>query len=102
MKLFAGPNAHRVIEGCIEQISRCDLYFATNRKTQVFCNIFNMFLIVLEVLLAAFCIGAGDVKTVLLLLPIGMMIACNAVANIVFNSMVEQYTRVLKEANQGK
>ena len=40
MKLFAGPNAHRVVEGCIEQISRCDLYFVINRKTQVFCNIF--------------------------------------------------------------
>ena len=158
MKLFAGPNAHRVIEGCIEQsvcftriekevneqlfgdftisadclrthishkrpislyhnsvnpmveisisqmeqISRCDLYFATNRQTQVFCNIFNILLIVLEVLLAAFCIGAGGVKTALLLLPIGMMIACNVVANIVFNVMVEQYTRVLKEAIQGK
>ena len=101
MKLFAGPNALRVIEGCIEQsvcftriekevnkqlfgdftistdclhthishkrpislyhnsfnpmveisisqmdqISRCDLYFATNRQTQVFCNIFNILLI---------------------------------------------------------
>lgn len=38
MKLFVEPNAHRVIEGCIEQISRCDLYFVINRKTWAFYN----------------------------------------------------------------
>jgi hypothetical protein len=158
MKLFAGPIAHKVIEGYIEQnicftriekevneqlfgdftisadclrthilhkrpitlyynsfnpmveinisqidqISKCDLYFAVNRKMRVFCNVFNMFLIALEVLLAAFCAGAGDMRIALLLLPMGMMIVCNAVVNIVFNIMVEQYTRILTKAIHGK
>ncbi len=86
----------------IDQISKCDLYFAVNRKMRVFCNVFNMFLIALEVLLAAFCAGAGDMRIALLLLPMGMMIVCNAVVNIVFNIMVEQYTRILTKAIHGK
>ena len=45
----------------IDQISKCDLYFAVNRKMRVFCNVFNMFLIALEVLLAAFCAGENSV-----------------------------------------
>ena len=61
-----------------------------------------MFLIALEVLLAAFCAGAGDMRIALLLLPMGMMIVCNAVVNIVFNIMVEQYTRILTKAIHGK